>query len=30
MSPKSAELFWENGMHQNKDLKRGDRRFGAL
>ncbi|TIT99563.1 MAG: hypothetical protein E5W55_04640 [Mesorhizobium sp.] len=22
MSPKSAQRFWENDMHQNKDLKR--------
>ena len=22
MSPKSAQRFWDNDMHQNKDLKR--------
>ncbi len=22
MSPKSAQRFWENDMHQNNDLKR--------
>ncbi|TKB15987.1 MAG: hypothetical protein E5V75_15155 [Mesorhizobium sp.] len=30
MSPKSAQRFWENDMHQNKDLKRVARiRFSA-
>jgi len=22
MSPRSAQRFWDNDMHQNKDLKR--------
>ncbi|RWD66276.1 MAG: hypothetical protein EOS36_05420 [Mesorhizobium sp.] len=26
MSPKSAQRFWENDMHQNRDLKRVARR----
>ncbi len=30
MSPNSAQRFWENDMHQNKDLKRVARlRFNA-
>ena len=30
MSPKSAQRFWENDMHQNEDLKRVARiRFDA-